>query len=381
MLRKVALGFTKAPFPPQYSVGGKVIVTDPLCNVSQRHVDRLSRKLHHIQNHPLAILKREIAAGFPDFRLVDDLSPVVTVAQNFDSLLVPVDHVSRSPKDTYYFNSTTLLRSHTSAHQLDLLREGHERFLVCGDVYRRDEIDASHNWVFHQMEGVKVMDTDNVDAVRSDLVASLEGLVRKIFGDLPPDHMRWVDAYFPFTEPSFELEILFQGKWLEVLGCGVMQQKILQDAAADRNGRRRAWAFGLGLERWAMPLFGIPDIRLFWSENKRFLSQWSDGQIRPFRPLVSLKDYPPNPQDISFWVEPGFADNDFFDLVRRMPFCDLIEEVSLMDEFTHPRTGRRSKAFRLVYRSPEQTLSTEEVTKLQAVLRQAVVTELNGQLR
>jgi hypothetical protein len=94
---------------------------------------------------------------------------------------------------------------------------------------------------------------------------------------LPACPPRWIDAYFPFTEPSYELEIFFNGKWLEVLGCGVMEQSIL-----DGNFRpgHKAWAFGLGLERLAMVLFDIPDIRLFWSEDDRFLKQFKAGDLK-----------------------------------------------------------------------------------------------------
>ena len=90
------------------------------------------------------------------FTMVDNLSPVVTVEQNFDSLLVPKDHVSRTKNDNYYINAEHLLRAHTSAHQRDLIKTGLDAFLVTGDVYRRDEIDMCHYSVFHQMEGVRL---------------------------------------------------------------------------------------------------------------------------------------------------------------------------------------------------------------------------------
>lgn len=88
--------------------------------------------------------------------------------------------------------------------------------------------------------------------------------------------MRWVDAYFPFTYPSFELEVFFDGKWVEMLGCGVIHQSVLDRAG---RGNQRGWAAGLGLERFAMRLFKIPDVRLFWSKDKRFLDQFKKGQI------------------------------------------------------------------------------------------------------
>jgi hypothetical protein len=150
-------------------------------------------------------------------------------------------------------------------------------------VYRRDEIDVTHFPVFHQMEGVRVFDAqelallsrdlnaDHVQAVGADLKTALSGLARRLFGDHV--EMRWVDAYFPFTEPSWELEVLMEGKWLEVLGCGVIQRAIIDNCFANTDASSRpssqvhGWAFGLGLERLAMRLFDIPDIRLFWSQG------------------------------------------------------------------------------------------------------------------
>ncbi|RVW64558.1 Phenylalanine--tRNA ligase, chloroplastic/mitochondrial [Vitis vinifera] len=135
--------------------------------------------------------------------------------QNFDDVLVPPDHVSRSYNDTYYIDSQTVLRCHTSAHQAELLRRGHTHFLVTGDVYPRDSIDSTHYPVFHQMEGVRVFfpgdwETSGMDGTSyaaEDLKKCLEGLVQHLFGNV---EMRWIDTYFPFTNPSFELEIYFQ---------------------------------------------------------------------------------------------------------------------------------------------------------------------------
>jgi phenylalanyl-tRNA synthetase alpha chain len=156
----------------------------------------------------------------PKFVMFDDLSPVVSAEDCFDAMLVPKDHVSRRPTDTYYVNPTTVLRAHTSAHEVPTMKQGVTSFLVTGDVYRRDEIDASHYPVFHQMEGVRIfseLDTgmpreEKVALVKEELKKTLEGLVAELFGDV---EMRWVEAYFPFTEPSLELEIFFNVRpWL-----------------------------------------------------------------------------------------------------------------------------------------------------------------------
>jgi len=134
--------------------------------VNSRILSHLGRNLHLQQHHPLAFIRKRIVdfmyAHFPRrgrsplFSVYDDLSPVVTVAQNYDSLLVPIDHPSRRKSDCYYFNKDMLLRAHTSAHQAELMKAGLTNFLVVGDVYRRDEIDKTHYPVFHQLEAVRL---------------------------------------------------------------------------------------------------------------------------------------------------------------------------------------------------------------------------------
>ena len=354
-----------------------------MCNIPPHVEDKVSRGLHRQRDHPLCILKQKVqdalqrqATWEGGFRVFDDLPPRVTVEQNFDSLLTPLDHQSRSPRDTYYFDDTTLLRCHTSAHQAELLRSGERAFLVAGDVYRRDTVDASHYPIFHQMEGVRVWDADADKAmVEQDLKRTLESLVADVFGDVD---QRWVDASFPFTTPSLELEIFFNDEWLEVLGCGVIQDKILADAGlpADATG----WAFGLGLERLAMVLFGIPDIRLFWSEDSRFLSQFSEDKgVVQFQPFSK---FPPCPKDMAFWLpgEPAeWAENELFELVRGLA-GDRVEDIRLVDEFTN-KAGRHSRCYRIVYRSLERTLTNEEVNELQEAVRAEAATKLKVELR
>ena len=396
----------------------------------------MGSNLHRRPDHPICIIKEAIYEYFDSleaaaagsngggkpFKKFDDLPCVVPAASNFDAVLVPADHVSRSPNDTYYVDDATVLRCHTSAHQLDTLRSGERAFLVTGDVYRRDSIDASHYPVFHQMEGVRVFEpaeySSPSDGSRSgdeavaagtahaerELKRVLEGLARHLFG--AETETRWVDAYFPFTEPSFELEVLFQGEWLEVLGCGVMQREILRNAGVDKaaedgkggGGERVAWAFGLGLERLAMVLFGIPDIRLFWSSDKRFLSQFRSGDLRAkFKPYSK---YPPCFKDVSFWQPGGgeaagggggeaasssssssaVSENDLCEQVRGVA-GDLVESVSLIDAFTHPKTGRSSACYRIAYRSMERSLSDEEVNAMQERVRELLATELGVELR
>merc|ERR1712242_643011 len=165
----------------------------------------------------------------PIFTIIDNLHPVVTTSQQFDSLLISEDHVARSKTDNYYVNSDQCLRAHTSAHQVELMKCGLDAFLVFGDVYRRDEIDATHYPAFHQLEGVKLFTQEHlreqygIDAnqvlrheeqersdltqaeydlkatliIAEDLKSTLLTLVKSLLGD--DIEYRWIDEYFPFT--------------------------------------------------------------------------------------------------------------------------------------------------------------------------------------
>eukprot|EP00250_Pteridium_aquilinum_P017046 c23427_g2_i1 orf=179-1486(+) len=357
---------------------------DPTNNVSDTVFSKIGLHLHRRDDHPLGILKNEIYKFFDEkfpgqFQKFDNLSPIVSAKSNFDDVLVPPGHVSRSYNDTYYINTDTVLRTHTSAHQAEKLRDGCTHFLVTGDVYRRDSIDATHYPVFHQMEGFRVFTPaeweaagmDGTSFALQDLKETLEGLAKRLFGDV---QTRWVDTYFPFTNPSLELEIFFQGNWLEVLGCGVTEPAILEN-----NGRAGtvSWAFGLGLERLAMVLFDIPDIRLFWSSDARFTSQFKAGQLGiKFKPFSK---FPPCYKDISFWITDTFTENNLCEVVRGIA-GDLAEEVKLIDSFTNKK-GLTSNCFRIAYRSMERSLTDDEINQLQARVREEVQGKLLVTLR
>jgi phenylalanyl-tRNA synthetase alpha chain len=328
---------------------------------------------------------------------IDSLSPIVSVRDNFDELLFPPDHVGRRPSDTYYITKDTLLRTHTSAHQVPLIRRGLTAFLVTGDVYRRDAIDVTHFPVFHQMDGVRIFTADElttrlrlrranvaslsdaechaekVRIVEEDLKQALIGMVRSLFG--PNTSTRWVDAYFPFTTPSFELEVFFNSKWLEVLGSGVIHPQILYNCGYTHG--EIGWAFGLGLERLALVLFDIPDIRLFWSKDKRFLDQFSENKVTKFKPFSK---FPPCYKDISFWISDSFHQHEFFELVREVA-GNLVEDVELISEYEQPTTKRKSLCFRINYRSMERSLTNAEIDELQTKLRLLVEKRLGVQLR
>ncbi|KAL3369674.1 hypothetical protein AABB24_010163 [Solanum stoloniferum] len=229
------------------------------------------------------------------------------------------------------------------------------------------------------MEGVRVFapndwegsGTDATSHAAEDLKKCLEGLARHLFGGV---EMRWVDTYFPFTNPSFELEIYFQDQWMEVLGCGVTEQEILKRSGKTDNV---AWAFGLGLERLAMVLFDIPDIRLFWSTDERFTSQFSSGQLG--LKFKTFSKYPPCYKDMSFWISDSFTENNLCEVVRGIA-GDLAEEVKLIDNFTNKK-GMTSHCYRIAYRSMERSLTDEEINDLQWKVREQVENKLKVVLR
>ena len=344
----------------------------------------------------------DIAAAASPFRVFDSLPPRVSVRSNFDELLVPPSHPSRRSTDTYYFNETECLRTHTSAHQTAFLRRGVDSFLVFGDCYRRDEIDASHYPVFHQVEGVRVWQASSErqqptsEWIVTDLQRTLDGLVSHLFGPSTP--RRWLDDSFPFTSPSLQVEVQFHGRWLEVLGCGVIQPAICRHFGTEAGGSTgtvAGWAFGLGLERLAMVLFDIHDIRLFWSDDPRFHQQFmpaaspasphaaapppAPASFRPIR-FQPFSKYPPCPKDLSFFVPESFHENDLSSVIRSVA-GDWVESVQLVETFTHPVSGKESRLYRIVYRSMSHSLTNEQVNVLHNQVRQQLQEQINLQLR
>lgn len=152
--------------PPQISINGTEYPTDSFTNVTDKILSLLNRKLYKQPSHPLCLTKEKVVnffygnfkgrTGNPIFSVIDNLNPIVTTVQNFDSLLIPKNHVCRSKTDCYYVNNNLLLRSHMTAHQFELIKMGFDNFLMVGDVYRRDAIDRTHYPVFHQLDAVKL---------------------------------------------------------------------------------------------------------------------------------------------------------------------------------------------------------------------------------
>lgn len=193
---------------------------------------------------------------------------IETEYYNFEALNTPADHPARDMQDTLYLENGYLMRTQTSSVQVRYM-EQHQpplRIVHAGRVMRRDTVDATHSAVFHQMEILAVGE----NLTFSDLKGTLNEFITRLLGKR---ETRFRPSYFPFTEPSAEMDVRFGSKWLEIFGCGMVDPNVFQAVGYDPE-RYTGFAAGIGIERMAMLLHGIQDIRLFYTSDLRFLSQF-----------------------------------------------------------------------------------------------------------
>ena len=219
--------------------------------------------------HPLITTTEEIVDLFCGLGYqVEEGPEVETDHHNFTALNIPPDHPARDMQDTFYLQDNLLLRTHTSPVQIRHL-ETHAppvRIVAPGRVYRRDAVDATHSPVFHQVEVLAIDEGLDFSHLRGTVMAFLKAF----FGDLP---VRFRASYFPFTEPSAEVDVQWRGRWLEVMGCGMVDPAVLEGLGLDPE-RYSGFAAGLGVERFCMVRHGIDDIRRLYTSDLRFLEQF-----------------------------------------------------------------------------------------------------------
>ena len=187
---------------------------------------------------------------------------------NFEALNIPPDHPARDMQDTFYLGGEYLLRTHTSPVQIRCLesKKPPVRIVSPGRVYRRDAVDATHSPVFHQVEVLAIDEKLDFSHLRGTVMAFLKAF----FGDLP---IRFRASYFPFTEPSAEVDVQWRGKCLEVMGCGMVDPAVLEELGIDPE-KYSGFAAGLGVERFCMVRHGLDDIRKLYTSDLRFLEQF-----------------------------------------------------------------------------------------------------------
>ena len=335
---------------------------------------------------PIAEIVKRILAS-PYFKELDviQIPEIVPADISFDLFDFAPDHPARSKSDTYYVDDKNILRTHTTVMWYYYLqneevkkRIANNEAVGCfcfGKVYRKDEIDRKHMNVFHQIDGWYLAPKSLKTVTQTDLEESLGNIAKAVFGENVKYRLN--KDTFPYTDPSLEMEVDINGNWVEVVGCGVVKGSVLEKLGVDSKNYT-GWAFGFGLERLAITSMELPDIRLLWSNDERVKKQLVLGQK-----FVEVSKYPPITRDISFIVDKSFVPNNYFDLIREIG-GDLIEQVELLDKYENAAKfgpDKISYTYRVVYRSPEKTLKTEEVDPLQNKLYEQTKEIYKAELR
>lgn len=345
--------------------------------------------LTRLDNSPVkAITERVI--NLPSLKNLDiiDTPEIITSELVFDLFNFPKDHPARSRSDTYYVDDTHILRPHTSLmwkYYLDIpevlkqLEEyGSAGTLCYGKVYRKDEIDWQHTNVLHHIDGLFIIRKDIKELNQGDLEAILTEVAQALFGKDVVG--RFNVEHYPYTDPSLEMEIAWNDKWVEILGAGLVHPQVLSNLGLDPNVYC-GWAFGFGADRLAMIKMKIPDIRLLRSNDDRVVKQLSnlDNEYQ------AVSKYPPIIRDISFIVDKNkFNLNRYYEVVREIAGEDFVEEVKLLDEYENEEKfgqDKKSYTFRTVYRHLDRTLTNEEVDAKHKHLEEVTLERFGGTVR
>lgn len=342
--------------------------------------------LSRTEGSPIKELVHRITA-ISDFKIFDiiHVPEIMSTKIAFDLFDFPDNHPARSKSDTYYVDDNHILRTQTTVMwyyyferpeiKEKLARKEPLGVFSYGKVYRKDEIDRKHMNVFHQIDALYITPKDS-EVIDLQTLQDVESkIVKAIFGDV---EFRFMEETFPYTHPSTEIEIKKGNDWLEILGSGVVKPSVLEMLGVDPSVYN-GWAFGSGIERWAMMSMELPDIRLLWSNDERVKKQLVLGTK-----FKEVSKYPAIIRDISFIVDTAnFAPNNYFDLVRDV-VGDMAEEMALVDEYENAAKfgeGKKSYAYRVTYRSLDRTLTDAEVNDLHKKLEEETRRVLNATVR
>lgn len=341
--------------------------------------------LSRTEGSPLkAIVDRVLSIDeFADFDnvIIPEVIPTEILFDLFDFVK---DHVARSESDTYYIDEKNVLRTHDTVMWYYYLNHPEIKAKIAkqesfgvfcyGKVYRKDEIDRTHMNVFHQFGGLYLVPDSKETLVLDDLKNALSKIVKGIFGENVK--FRFNEDIFPYTDPSLEVEIDINGKWLELLGSGMPKKLVLKNFGVEGyNG----WAFGFGLERLAIAKMELPDIRLFWSQDERIKKQLGNLESK----YKEVSKYPAVERDISFIIDKNISLNNYYELVQDVAE-GLIEEVKLTDSYENDEKfgkDKKSYTFNIIYRSLEKTLTNEEVNKIHDKIVEKTKGELSAVVR
>ena len=337
-------------------------------------------------NSPVKILFNQIInlSLFKEFDLVT-FPKIVTVEQCFDLLNMPEDHPARKETDTYYLDDNHILRTHTTAFWSFYLKdkEGLEKLekereikaLSSVIVFRKDEIARNHYPAFHQIDGLLICKKDKKVIIQEDLKKVQIDLAEGIFGK--NIESRFIPDEFPYTVESLEMNIRFNGDWMEVNGAGLVHPQCLKNFGLDPE-KYNGWAFGFG-DRLAMIKMRIPDIRVLWSDDPKITNQFKDINSK----YKEVSKYPETSRDISFIIDKNINLNNYYEIVR--DFDDnLIQEVKLIDEYEDEEKfgkNKKSYTFRIIYQSLDKTLTNEQIINILEKIREKTKKDLKAILR
>lgn len=354
--------------------------------------------LSKVEWNPVNMVAEKITKSeyFKDFEIFS--SPeIVKEFETFDLFYFPENHVARRPSDSYFIEKTDkkenniLLRPHTTTlwyhyllwnNWIEKLKNTWEiKVLSYWKVYRVDELDKTHHECFHQIDWLKITAKNKEIINENTLKEVLSNTIKALFGEI---EFRFNRDSFPYTTDSLEVEVMYNWKWLEVLWAWVVKWEVLEMLWVD-SSKYNGWAFGFWIERLAMALKKIPDIRIFWSQDKRVLSQW--WNLEPYK---EISHFPPVFKDISLIVPKDkfiFEGNELkltretesslfaITWIIRDIWKDLIEEVKIIDNFENDKKfwdDFKSISLNITFRSIERTLTNEEINEMYFEIRQKI---------
>lgn len=368
--------------------------------------------LTDIENHPVnMIIEKIINSKFYEWFEYVKAPQIVAEWETFDIFNFPTTHVARRPSDSYFIQKhfdtkqSILLRPHTTImwyHYLlkwwwieKLSKDWDLKVLSWGKVYRVDEFDKTHHECFHQIDWLRICDKSKFEITQATLKEVLWNTIKAIFWENAI--FRFNEDSFPYTLESLEVEVQYEWRWIEVLWAWVVHPDVLEKLGLDKN-KYNGWAFWFWIERLAMALKWVPDIRIFWSSDKRITSQWWN-----FNKYKEVSVFPPVFKDISFVVEKTKFNRNYeeekkswkLELINEadsfeIAWCArdvsgwLIEEVKVIDIFEDDKkfwNEKKSVTIRITFRSLERTLTNDEINVLYFQIRNKLTNQLWFELR
>lgn len=253
-------------------LGGPPSASTTARGVAQTDVTLPGRLPQRGSRHPVQLVASRMIKIFGNLGFqVADGPEVEDEWHNFTGLNIPVDHIARDPSENFFLEDDLLMRSQTSTVQVRVM-EGTPpplRIIAPGKVFRPDTVDATHSYMFNQLEGLVIDEGMSFGHLKATLLSFFQQLLQE-----DGMRLRLRPSFFPFTEPSAEVDLYWRGGWMEMGGCGMVDPNVLEAVGVDPE-KWTGFAFGLGIERVAMASYNIPDIRYLYENDVRFLQQFS----------------------------------------------------------------------------------------------------------